>query len=122
MHTLFYTPNRIICDGNLTSQKYIDYIKRSDSVPYAMAITHERYKLIWPLSDRDFVFVTSMTHDLVNKRYLVLRKTCVHPKVPVVKGVVRASTFAGWVFEELSPIKCRVQQIVYVNQPKIFLN
>jgi len=112
--TVLARENRLISDGNLTEQKFVDYIKASESNPFAVSITHERYKLIWPLSDRDMVFAASMRHDPSNKRYMICRKTCKHERVPHVKGVVRAACFAGFVFEEMSATRCRLHQIAYV--------
>ena len=114
MYTMLDSKNRIATDGNLIMQKFIEYVPRSEKTPFAYSVTQERFKLAWPLSDRDFIICTSFRYESQHKRYIGVRKSAVHKNVPPIKGVVRGVGFSGYVIEELGATKCRVQQITYV--------
>lgn len=97
------------------NSQHLDYIKRDTTHPYAITITQDHYKFGWPMSDRDFVFCSSVLYDKHKKRYIIARKTTRHPKAPPVKSVVRGVCLGGYLIEEISNMSSRLTQIAYCD-------
>ena len=103
-------------DPSLTFLKPVTFIHKSEQHSFAISLTYERYKVIWPISDRDFIICTSVRYEPEKKRYVIAKRSGTHADYPPnVSSCVRGLTLAGYLIEEVSESSCRVFEVGYVD-------
>ncbi|KAG2388520.1 hypothetical protein C9374_000684 [Naegleria lovaniensis] len=83
----------------------------------ASVLVYEKYKLVWPLSDRDFVTTQSGAFDANSNTYFWIMKglsECARVKKEE-KNVIRGLSFGGCSFRELTPNSTEYSQLFYMD-------
>jgi len=112
---MFSGEYRFKAEKNLQFCNYIDYVPKNEKYPFSFAVTHERHSQVWPLTERDLALCTGILYDQKNKRYIVIKKSCLHERAPKISKCVRATTFVGMSFEETSDNTCTVTEVSYID-------
>nr|CAG4716976.1 unnamed protein product [Naegleria fowleri] len=97
----------------------------SASVLMSSVLVYEKYKLVWPLTDRDFVTSQSGAYDATTSTYYLVMKgltECQPSRLEVVlgkkednKNVIRGLSFGGCAFREVSPTSTEYSQLFYMD-------
>ncbi|KAF0975988.1 hypothetical protein FDP41_005315 [Naegleria fowleri] len=83
----------------------------SGKTKLACTITHEVYKLIWPIKSRYYFLCQSMMHDLTDNMYIVCKKSCEPSsckdlKIPNLEQFnnndhIKAANVGCWIFQPI---------------------
>ncbi|KAG2386439.1 hypothetical protein C9374_002183 [Naegleria lovaniensis] len=84
----------------------------SGKTKLACTITHEVYKLIWPIKSRFYFLCQSMVHDLTDNMYIVCKKSCEPSlckdlKIPNLQQFdnndhIKAANVGCWIFQPIT--------------------
>lgn len=105
------TDYQMVIEKEISSQTEVDYIT---SGVYAMSIVAMKYKLKFPLQNRDFSLALSARRE-ANGSLTFLRKSVIHPLIPQNKGYIRGVVTGGIIFEKAGEGLTRYSQSYYVD-------
>jgi hypothetical protein len=100
-----------VIEKEISSQTEVDYIIAGK---YAMSIVNLKYKLRFPLQNRDFSLILCARRES-NGSITMLRKSVVHPLIPVQKGYIRGVVTGGIIFEKVGEGLTRYTQSFFVD-------
>ena len=124
---------------DIESLKYVEATTPTSDDPndrtFDSVINQEKYKLIWPIKDREIIVCSSCVYDLVSNLYVIGFKSCdsVSPSKPTTEGkkkerkVIRACVVGGWFFESVNDGKhTKFHEIYYIDMkgsiPKLMMD
>ncbi|EFC41439.1 predicted protein [Naegleria gruberi] len=74
----------------------------SGKTKLATTLTHERYKLGWPIKSRYYLLAQSMVHDTTDNMYIIAKKSCRIPNYDPDEGTnIEAINIGCWMFQPL---------------------
>ncbi|EFC37200.1 predicted protein [Naegleria gruberi] len=126
---------------DIQTVKYVEepHIQTKDKL-FTSVINHEKYKLIWPIKDREIIVCTSSVHDRVSNLYIIGFKSCdslcleENPEHQLhnekqeksKKKIIKACVVGGWFFESLSENETKFHEIYYIDMkgsiPKLMMD
>lgn len=110
-----------VLDQNDHHPKWVPFLLESRRVEKASILermVYNRFKLPWPVADRDFVFRVTAIPDHDKKTMDCVMRSAVHPSMPEQDGVVRATLLESvFTLTEIGPEQTRVE-LSYKFDPK----
>jgi hypothetical protein len=100
-----------VVEKEISSQTQVDYVV---SGKYAMSVVNMKYKLKFPMQNRDLSLILSTRREN-NGAITFLRKSIVHSRIPKNKGFIRAFAAGGIIFEKVGEGLTRYSQSYYVD-------
>lgn len=111
------TNSKTKTDKNLTKTETLDYMIPNEVGHLYSVLTRYTYKLLWPLTDREFILSTSGIYDIPSRTYIICMKTVTnHPMIPPEhKDLIRCSAFGCYAFQELDTQTTKHTQLFYYD-------
>ncbi len=93
----------------------VDQIDMVECGKYAVTILRCKFKMVFPMKNRDFVYGISTKRDYGNNNIVQVRKSVIHEKMPVDKDYIRAVMIGGMVLEQVDETSCRYYQTFVID-------
>jgi len=100
-----------LIEKEISSQTQYDYIV---SGKYALSVVNLKYKLRFPLQNRDFSLALSSRRE-ENGAITMLRKSIIHSRIPHNRGYIRGVVTGGIMFEKVAEGLTRYTQSFFVD-------
>ncbi|EFC40984.1 predicted protein [Naegleria gruberi] len=93
------SPHSTHSNHSASSDSLLSLNKLSGKTRLATVLTHEVYKLVWPVKNRYYVLAQSMVYDTTDKLYIVAKKSCEPPNYKLSeKDAIKALDIGAWIF------------------------